>query len=195
MALVDRDLDVKPHLEIAPATTTFDTYLDALAESVTILFETLTNRVLEEQDLTHRFNGNGKHVLVLREFPVSQVTRVAIDATWGFLTPEDTTSYYLDNEVFLVRQNVWPEGIRNIEIDTTAGYAPDDVPEDLRYTALLAIEFFYHGRTDHRLGVTARSKMSESLTFTESLPKTILDMLDPYRRKRAMADLLERVGG
>lgn len=195
MSLVDLDTDVKPWLEIAPAVISSDDVLQLCMESAIEFFESYTNRVLEEQDLTEQYNGNGTHVMGLRQFPVSQVLGVSIDAAWLFPTSEDSASYILDNDVFLVRKEVWPQGIRNIQVTYTAGYTPDDAPVDLKLASLQMIEFLYKGRGDHRLGVTNRNKIGESLTFQDSVPKTILDLIAPYVREKAVADLVRRAGG
>lgn len=194
MSLLDLTTEIKPWLEVPPTVTEWDDLLEELNAATTVFFETYTNRVLEEQDLTHQFSGNGTHRLMLREFPVSQVTRVSLDADWQFPDALDTTEYLIDDDAFLYRKLAWGQGVRNIQIDYTAGYAPDDVPEDLRQAALMLVEFLYHTRNDHRLGLTNRSKVSETMTFQDSVPKIILDMLERYRRPVAVKDLLERVG-
>lgn len=195
MGLVYLQEDVKPWLEIPQTNTSADDVLAQCIEGATIFFESHTERVLEEQDLTHQFNGNGNHVMMLREFPVSQVTNVWVSSDWDFSAPIDNTSYVLDNEAFIVRKTVWDQGVRNIAVQYTAGYAMDYVPADLRQAALMMTEFLWKGRADFRLGVTNRSKGGETLTFQESVPKAILDILETYKRAPYVASLLRRAGG
>lgn len=195
MALVDLETEVKPWLEIAPSVTTSDNVLLTCMESATAFFESYCERELEEDTYTHQFNGSGRHELRLREFPVSDIHFAAIDSTWAFATPEDLASILIDNELWLVRKEIWPHGIRNIQVSYTAGYDFDDTPTDLRLACLQMVEFLYHGRADHRVGVTNRSKIGETLTFQDSVPKTILDLIAPYRRKGAVAALVRRQGG
>lgn len=195
MALVDLELQVKPWLEIPASETGSDDVLRLCMESATIFFESYCGRALEQQDRTQQFNGSGSHVLQLQEFPVTQINRVSIDSTWQFPTSIDTSTLLVDNDLFLVRREVWPQGIRNIQVAYTAGYAHSCMPTDLVQACLLMVEFLYHGRSDHRLGVGNRNKMGETLTYQDSVPKVILDLLAPYVRETAVRGLLRRAGG
>lgn len=195
MSLVSLDQDVKPYLEIPLSNTSSDDVLGLCMEASISFFETYTNRVLEEQDLTHDFNGNGTHVLMLREWPVSQVTAVYLDSDWVFASAMDSSEYMLDNEAFVVRKTVWDKGTRNVRVAYTAGYTVEECPPDLQQASLMMIEFLWRMRADQRLSVTNRAKNGETLTFQESIPKSIIDILNGYKRDVAAQDLLRRAGG
>lgn len=195
MSLVDLSLDVKPYLEIPDSDTSSDDVLGLCMEAASAYCERYTGRILEEQDLTETANGNGTHSLVIRAFPITTISRISIDADWQFLDALDPSEYIVNNECFVVRKLVWPQGIQNIQLTLTAGYAYDDVPADLTQINLHLVEFFYHSRSDHRLGVVNRNKIGETLTFTESVPKTITDMLAPYVWETATKSLLRRNNG
>lgn len=195
MALLDREADIKPYLEIAPSNHTLDAFLDELNASVTSAFNFWTNRQLASATYTQQFNGNGTHELELRFFPVTTLTSVSIDSAWTFAAPISAGDALVDDQLFLIGKNAWPQGVRNIQVVYIAGYLTGSVPADLKHAALLAVEYLFRGRNDQRFGVTNRNKIGETLTFADSFPKSIIDMLAPYIRKRAVEDLRERRGG
>ena len=185
--------EAKTYLDIPNVSQ--DTFVQQLIDSVESAFDMATNRKLLEATYIHQFDGNGEHTLISREFPVTAITEVNIDATWvfGAGTIVSTSDYFIDNELLLINKNTWPQGIRNIEISYTAGYSTALVPKDLQQAGFIYIDYLYRINNDRRVGVQTRSKLGENLTYFDGIPKNVLELLEPYKREVMVAS--RRKGG
>lgn len=85
-------------------------------------------RHLERGPVDLPIDGPGTRILLLPEFPASDITAVEIDGL-------AVTDWRLVAERRLYRKAGWPRGIENVRAAYTAGYSP--IPEDLRIAAIL----------------------------------------------------------
>jgi len=167
-----------------------DTLVQTCRDAAQDAFDQYTNRRLREAVYTHQMDGNGLHMLVARQFPIVSISSIKVDPAWvfgsGTLVP--STDYIVENDTLLLKKTVWEQGIRNYQMVYTAGYGGAvPVPPDIVFAMKLLVEFLYHGRDDQRLGIQARGKVGETLTFLEDVPKTIWTLIDQYERKNAIA--------
>lgn len=139
----------KRHLDIAHDDDSEDTFLDQLIKEVDAGVKSYLGRNVEQQTITNEYHdGHGRQVLFLREWPVTAVSDVRVDAAGyagqGTNSPFDSDSALTQGEDFFMRRtdesehNVgelirigrgWQEGIGNIRVAYTGGYST--VPLDL----------------------------------------------------------------
>jgi len=78
MALTTRTA-VKNQCGISSADTSHDAQIDSLILGMTALVKQYLNRDLEQSTYTEYYSGNNSPYLLLRQYPVTAVTRVCID--------------------------------------------------------------------------------------------------------------------
>lgn len=187
--------EAEAYLEVASDTGgPLDTLVNECINSASEFFDTYTNRRLRQGNYTHQMDGTGQHVLKAREWPITAITTINLDSAWVFGggTLVAATDYFVDSEALIVGKNVWSQGIRNYKVVYTAGYST--APQDLKHACLLMVEFLFRGQNDQRLGIQSRSKIGETLTFFEDMPKPIFKILDQYERKAALKNAVEAGG-
>lgn len=176
-----------------------DTRLDEIIDSVSGFFEIQASHTLKRPGapFTGFYYGNGKHEILLKEFPSDKPTAVYVDSGWTFASPMTTSDYEVIDGILLVSKIAFPQGIRNVKIIHAAAYAT--IPADLKQATKLAVEFIYRSRNEQRLGKQTVTKVGETTTFAENIPKQILDMLNPYLRdvyiKATLGPLYGKVTG
>lgn len=154
-SIITRD-DLKTYLGISG--TREDSKLDLLINGVESAVKRYTGREFASQSYTGElYDGTGTPYLYLRQRPVTAVSdlRVAQSAFGGaghadafesdtqwtkdedFILHRDDESEHNRGLLIVVRskwpttpQGIWPEGVSNIQVDYTAGYA--SIPEDLK---------------------------------------------------------------
>lgn len=183
------------YLNITPGDAETDALITAYIAQMGAAFDRYTNRVLAQADYVHRFDGNGVHTLVARQFPVTSLTSVALDPTWEApdLLPSTDTFVEPELQVLILNQHVWAQGIRNYKLAYTAGYAPSAVPADIQLAMMLGIETFYRMRGDGRIGIQSKTKIGENVTYggfdnASGLPNYVTGILNGYTRTKLIAD-------
>jgi len=84
----------------------------------------------------------------------------------------------------LFRYGGWPKGTRNIYVDYTAGYSSVDMPEGLKHTTKMMVQYFYRMiREENLIGVDEyfSGKFRTVLSKTK-LPRIITAALDKHKR-------------
>jgi len=114
-------------------------YFEELIDRAQSLIEGYCGREFEEAAHSELYDGNGREVLTLRNYPVSSVSAV-------YLVCDDEESEITDYEVdeadgVLTRDEGWPQGYRNIKVEYTAGYST--VPAELKAICLEVAGMLY----------------------------------------------------
>jgi hypothetical protein len=122
--------------------------VDAACDICRTLAEQTFNQVLGD---TIRLDGSGGDALVLPELPVRNAGTVALGgtATSGTISGGTAvTNYVVDGDGILLRTAgaalpedgsvpiTWPRGRRNVAVTYDHGYAPNELPRDIRFVAL-----------------------------------------------------------
>ena len=104
--------------------------VDAACDIVRTLAEQRFDLVADDVET---LDGPGTDALVLPQLPVAEVSAVTVDGD-----AVDAGDYALTSEGVVVRTDggKWTKGRQNIAVTYTHGYAPDDMPRDVRMVAL-----------------------------------------------------------
>ena len=96
----------------------------------------LAEQEFNESTATVTLDGTGTDVLLLHQLPVSTAGTVLVNGT-------AVTDYVLTDNGMLLRGSagvdprpVWPSGRQNVVVTYDYGYAPSDLPRDVRMVAL-----------------------------------------------------------
>jgi len=127
---------VKQHLGIEHNDD--DALLQNLIDAVSAWIETWCGRKFKSQVITgEKHSGDGGEYLWLKNYPVTELTKVEVDGT-------DVTSdiEYDPDTGELYYSAGFTEGYRNVSVDYTAGYA--NIPTDLEYACVLIVASIYN---------------------------------------------------
>lgn len=127
--------------------TTHDDRLDALIESVSEAIELYCGRPFASVQRTELHDGGGGRSLVLRCRPVASVASLHDDPgrtyTAATLIDADEYAVYPDEGVLtLTSGRRFIDGIRNVQVVYTAGYAT--IPPAIRQAANILVAHFHH---------------------------------------------------
>jgi len=125
-------------------------------------------------------NGTGTKRLVLANGPVTAIATLTVDGrTIPASTSVSDSGYVMTETSVLLRSGVFPEGIGNIEITYTAGYAA--VPADLEQACLDICALAWKERD--RIGHVSKSLDGETVTFMiKDMPDRARTILREYRK-------------
>lgn len=142
------------------------------------------NQVNDDEVL---LDGSGTDALVLKEFPVTEVSSVAVGD--DELTVDD--DYKLNGNGTLIRLPYstakWTKGRQNVAVTYDHGYADDDFPRDVRVVALqVAARIFRQqassGIQSETLGSYSVSYITSQAAKADLLTEGELRVLRKYRR-------------
>ena len=185
---------VKSQLDIQGSDTSQDTRIDQLINAASDHLEYLTGRKLKSQSFTHQFPGSGTPFLLLREYPVTAVSAVHVDATWAFGAGAlvASTEYRMHKGIGLIRRGptLWDcTDALAVQVAYTAGYA--SVPVDLQQATLTLIEIMYDMRDQRSTRIQSRAKLGDSVSWLEKIPEHVTAMIAPHVREAYVKRLLE----
>ena len=118
----------------------------------------------------------------LRIMPATAVTMVAYTPVGGVLTEMDLADFYLEAEqgrLFHIT-GAWPGAVlgpTGVAVTFTAGYAPVDVPPDLKEAMLAMVAHWFENREAVVAGTEYRAEAA-------LVPKRYDDLVKPYRVRR-----------
>ncbi len=185
----------KEYLKITD--TTVDTQLTTLTAHVEQRVKTWLNRAIESATYTDEYyNGNGKHYLVLRQFPITAATTIKVydglDSNnaeiWTTLVQgTDYERKVLDTEACSVYLDgyTFEKGLQNYKITYTAGYT--SIPEDIQLACkeLLKVTWDNSPLNQNRLGFTSVSdsagSSNQNLTLDGEIEMKILKKIEAHR--------------
>lgn len=178
--------------------TTYDTEVERLINVASQSIERVTKRVLVNATHTEYHDGRRTNTLQPRQWPVTggaspngKPEVFLDDGTGNFpiATTLDDSNYFLHElDTTLIRINAnWPLGYRNIKIIYTAGYGVGgdsaSMPSDLEDACLQYVAWMFRMNNDRRLGIDSKTKLGETVRFTQGIPEFIEDLVEPYKRQ------------
>lgn len=185
--------DAKEHLQIE--SNEFDTVVEAMVDSATLLCESECDRELMSRTHTNEvYNGTGSSALKLRQYPVSSVTKVEFLTTPA---PETWTEYYGStagtttyplvieqpvSEVIRFRNLYFPGCVQSIRVTYVAGLT--SVPKALRDAAKLALKAIWDARDKQNANIASQSfPGGQTVVYDRrALPELFHLLLEPYKR-------------
>jgi len=131
-------------------------------------------------------DGLGISTLYLPVIPVVSVESIIIDETRQFNTVP-ITDYYLDKQGGMIFRNgdIFPLGIYNIQIEYTAGYTTENLPEEVKKACLEAIQTAWNRQNDNSYGITSRSDPNGiSVSYESRLSADVFEVFANLRIPR-----------
>lgn len=180
-----------------------DAELTTLVAIASARIERWCGRVLNMDERTEYYDGSGSRMLLLKEYPLVELTGVVVVESDGTETTLDVDSFDMDAESGEVWFAPWstegaygtfPQGKKNIKITYIGGYALTEIeqaeetdsiliPEDLKEAVvLLAAYLLSTQRKDlsingYRLDAYAETRREPE----EGVPPEVASLAAPYR--------------
>jgi uncharacterized phiE125 gp8 family phage protein len=187
----------RSHLSIPASDTSQNARLELLINAATQRLETMTDRALKERLHVELRSGRRTNILMLKQWPVTNVTGLYFDdqSLFGPETAKSPSSYVIGDEghSLILKSDFFPNGFHNIKVEYTAGYnanAHAGVLAELELACLWLVEWFYRHRERGDMGRTSKSKGDESVGILAEMPTMIQEIILDH--KRTEAPLLDR---
>jgi len=182
-------------LELLNIDFTDEDMVTLLSFSVTTEIENYCRRVLIARSLREYRDGNRASIIELKEWPVTDFATLEVRRGREF-TPIDPQLFSVCPEpgtvltpcqVELTEGLLFPLGNNNILIRYGAGYAPDQVPDDLKTAFCEILEWMLKRLKARQIGVHALARAKNQtgpLLYDPNIPDHARQILESYRRKR-----------
>lgn len=181
--------EAKAFLGIPTATTSENTMVNAIINSMSKFFTTYCGRNFINAEYTEYYDGTDTDKLFLKNYPIITLDSLYIDATRVFAASSLISSaYYLLNKasgiVTLFNYGIFPCGKGNIKVTYDAGYATDSIPYDLKHACRLAVLHAYKRHyQDKRIGLVSETIGDRTMSYAnEDLPITVKSILNRYKK-------------
>lgn len=164
-----------------------DTLLTTICNAVDTFVKKYCNREFESTTRTEKYHGTGSRELLLREYPVAEVSSIKINDV-----AESVSDYDLDNEagVLYSKAGNIPRGVYNVQVTYTGGYTAQNLPADLKMGLYLAVESLYRRYKDRAVGLESQTISDWSRNYAglpDGFPREALSFIDRYRTPNALA--------
>ncbi len=168
------------------------TLLGNLVSAASAFIEKYCNRSFSETEATEYYDGSGTEVLLLRNYPISEVSDVKIrennsfvDYNPDYLTIDGRIGLVsIDNPEFGI--SIFPSGRMNIQFTYT--YGTSSVPEPVKEACSIMVYYLYANSSAGARHNPALSREEVGSTEWESrnmeqvqMPKAVARLLGPYR--------------
>lgn len=186
--------NAKAFIGIADATTSEDSIVESLIDSVSKLLAGYCGRKFISAEYTEYHDGDDTTSLVLNQFPVTELESLHIDPLRDFDSPSEVDAdenVILDAESGIIKlwnnYGLFPTGKGNIKVVYTAGYASASVPADLSYAAKLTVlQYYKRHYQDKRIGLSSETVGDRTFTYAnDDIPKAAKTILNNYKRSGA----------
>jgi hypothetical protein len=141
---------------------------EALDQACEIVRDYLEQTVDLVEDDVVKLHGTDRRALLLPQLPVGAVSLVKVTDADGAVTTLAGTAYDLAGEdgiLWRVDGDVWPRGIRNVEVTNDHGYAtPEDVPASLR-GVVISLAWRIYGTGKVEPGVSSEQLGAHSIVY------------------------------
>lgn len=181
-------------------TTTEETVLDRIIDSVTNFVENYCQRRFKQTVYTEEFNGDGSEEAVLNQFPISSTASFALyyrnaDGNEDEWTAFDTEDYFINYNAGIVELAANTRFLKfsrrlyraiytaGYNFDNAATFLSDTSAADLEYAVWrLCTTAFNKRKSD--VGIESESIGDYSVTYSKTLFETpeIKEILDKYKR-------------
>lgn len=177
--------DAKMYLRIGSSDSTYNDIITILINSVSQAIEKFIGRNIIERQYEEVYSGTGVVSINLRQYPVSAISGVWMDATSKFETDSllDPDTYYCNRESGILYRvgGVFDKGANNIKVEYTAGY--ETVPADLRLITMVLVRIYFERWQKGSEDVNSLVWQSQNLNYLtdERFPLIIREVFNKYR--------------
>lgn len=163
MALVETT-DVRNFLSLA-VDQDEDLLLSLIAAASAFVLKYIDVEGFEIKSYTQKYNGTGSNVLCPDNRPITAVASLAIDgiAVSASINCSDA-GYVFDKYGIYLRSHRFCEGVMNVDVTYSAGYAV--VPDDIKQAVIEIVAEKYQRRL--RVGISSKTIGQESIAFSQN---------------------------
>ena len=188
-------VELKPYLgESTGASTAYDRRWNEIINTVSFQFNSYTNRLLKNRQITEYYDGDGSASLLTNQYPITSVStnidiRVNTDRSYTTTYKIDSTSIIIDSTEGLVRldDDTFDAGDHSVKIVYNAGYfasgstTTPTFPSDLKYAAYEMCRVLWDREKRNSVGRRAESFEGSAITYESAMPWSVKDVLDKYK--------------
>lgn len=170
----------KEWLGIPVSQTTDDALLARLVTAASEYIQKWLSRSLASQSYTEKRNGNGKTMMMLRNYPIVSVASVSINSVAISPASGPTSSgYQFDQDTIWLNGYDFGKTPLGVTVQYTAGYAA--TPPEVEQACLELIGLRY--REKDRIGHVSKSLAGETVSFSQKdMSDSIRTILQAYKR-------------
>jgi hypothetical protein len=170
--------DAKIFLAIADSNTDHDALLKLLIGQYSAVIQGYCRRIFIEDSYEETYDGNGKQILLLNNYPIKSVESLTID---DISYDSDDYLIYADEGYIKLIDEVFTKDDQNVEIEYTAGYF--DVPEGIKFSCVEMVAAKFKEIDSNRIGVSSQTFGDQTTTFRElEFTDKIKEILNRYRK-------------
>jgi uncharacterized phiE125 gp8 family phage protein len=176
----------KNYCKVPTTVTEEDSILELFINAASEDLERECDRMLKKQsNIIEYQHGRKQNIILLNEWPVLTINELWIDNDSNFTDPNDmvdSSDYRIADDLnsLLYKDYIFPSGYNNIKIDYDAGYDP--IPSDLSHACLWTVFWYYRIREAADIGRVAKSKEGESVSWVQTAPLHVKDVIARYKR-------------
>jgi len=171
--------ELKVDLGVPPTEDQFDSIIQVAINAASRWVETRTCRPIVARTHTDAaLNGTGTPDIWVKPIVIA-VTEAANNELTVTLSDIDIDTG--TGRLHLTDGSVWVKGCGTVVLTYRHGWERDDLPQELVLAARLLANKFYNDIVDHRVGVTAKTKAEESISYEKGIPQIVTMLVDPYR--------------
>jgi hypothetical protein len=172
--------EAKIQLNIPSGVTSEDTLITRLIGVAGDWLESYTDRLLESGAREDIQDGNRSNIFLLKQWPVTAITEVRIDAESVFTDPNTlipATEYRIHDETELIFLNrIVGGGFQNVRIQYTAGHST--IPGHIEQAALHLVEWLYRFRSREDIGLLETEKGDEKVKMSGNVPTIVKTLVE-----------------
>jgi hypothetical protein len=160
--------------------TAKDAVLSLLITGASSFIRGQVSRTLTAAAFDIRRSGRGTSAMQLPEYPILSVSLVEVDGRAIPAAPNwSAPGYSFDEEQIVLRGYAFTEGVSNVRVAFTAGYA--EVPESISLACAELVTLKYKMRD--KLDIASKSLANESISFNHrDMPSSVKTALQPFKR-------------
>jgi len=159
-----------------------DELLTNLIGRASAFIRSYTGRELDAGSYSEKRDGHGGRRLVFREYPVTAVSVVKIDNTAIPASVNQSPGYVFDQLSLTLIGYRFSEGLSNVELQYTAGYAANALPPDLVQACIELVSLRYRGKSHIGKSSDALATGMQTNYIVDDLMPEIKMALDQHRR-------------
>lgn len=162
-----------------------DELLQQIITSTSEMFNRHCNRNLLEKEYTETFDGNGKTLMILENYPINSVLSLSINgANVAPYTFGASQGYIAKNHLLTVYGTAFVRGFQNVSINYMAGFQTP--PYDLQQACLEVVALRYKERD--RVGHISKQLGDETVSYLiKALTDNAQQTLKSYKRYHSRA--------
>lgn len=192
MAIVDTETALE-FLKLTSPNEDEEAVLTVICDQISEAVEDYCGRIFEFATFTEDYDGSGTRILMLRQYPIDDittVTRTKADAAntevvvaAAEYTINDESGMLLMHPVNHVDSSIWVKGEQNYEIVYDAGYDEDDMPNGIVGACNIWIATVFQKAKHNLFAVQSSTIGDETVNYTnDAMPPMVKSMLTKHRK-------------